>query len=155
MHSKIFVIGCDISESELWNDVKCFNGGIDYIDEETKEWSKSSIEWLDGYIKNSKIKFIRQGNVFRIDKESYLNALIKEKKEIIKELKRKLSVVEEPEKELIAYRNAGYSLYTDPRFGFLFYSEDSWLIDFDELCEFENENGEIEFEVTKTFDFHS
>ena len=153
MHSTIFALN-HISEDELNEYAHYFNSCIDYVVQEKS--MVASVDWLEQYLNSNQIKVHRVNcGLLVFSAAEYLRMVLSEKTKIIARLNTDLSKANSPEEELRAYRSAGYDLYVDPKFGFLFYSDDTGICKLDELCQFENDNGMIELEIVETFDYHS
>ena len=153
MHSTIFALN-HISEDELYEYAHYFNSCIDYVVQEKS--MVASVDWLEQYLSSHKIKVNRVNcGLLVFSAAEYLRMVLSEKTKIIARLNTDLSEAYSPEAELRAYKSAGYDLYVDPKFGFLFYSDDNGICTLDDLCQFENDDGMIEIEIVETFDYHS
>ena len=153
MHSTIFALN-HISEDELNEDAQRFNPCIDYVSQEKS--MVASVDWLEQYLSGHKIKVNRVNcGLLVFSVAEYLRFILSNKSKIIAKLNTDLSKADSPEAELRAYKSAGYDLYQDDKFGFLFYSDKAGMMTINDLCWFENDDGMIELEIVETFDYHS
>ncbi|MBE6423031.1 hypothetical protein [Succinivibrio dextrinosolvens] len=156
MHSRIFTVGHDseISELSLWDIAIKFDGGIEYIVEEEGKSFDASVDWFCSYLKQNNVKLNRNGNTLKIDKDSFIDFRVKEKRDGIASYLAGINSLDK-EKQFKAYKGLAHILSQTEKGGFLFYSEENGMTSLDDLLsDYANDDGDIELDLAQSFDYH-
>ena len=156
MHSRIFTVGKDseISELSLWEKAIRFDGSIEYLIQEEGETFEDSVNWFCSYLKQNNVNLKREGNTLKIERDSFIDFMIKEKRDSIISNLAELNSSDK-EKQFKAYKDLSYNLLQTVKGGFLFYSEENGMTSLDDLLsDYANDHGEIELDLVQSFDYH-